>query len=197
MKKRGLIFSCLFLVSLLTQAQTGIYKTYEDFLKGNLEKMDDDIKLSESSLGFTIKFTSPDGNKVKYSPKENWGFLFKGSLFRSDDRGDVVFVLDTVKLCSYENGTGHLRMLMNDTKYGSFLQGYSSYLSLDLKSKIYPMPFLCDGCRNGNGVASRKYYRDFMDEYPQFQSLYDCIDKTALYRLARPCIVEYHKSKKK
>jgi hypothetical protein len=64
--------------------QTEVYKTYEDYVNGNMEKMKDQVKVKGISFGLSYHFKSVDGSDVKYKPKNFWGFLYKGYLFRSD-----------------------------------------------------------------------------------------------------------------
>ena len=190
MKIRVLLIIICILSIYFTKAQTGVYKTYEDFKSGKLEKMDDeDVKYSENSFGVVLKFTSLSGETIKYKPKELWGFLFKGNLFRTDEN-DLTFVVDTGKVCFYENGTSHLSMIKSGKNYGVFIRGYFCYMSADLNSKIYRMPF------SGNGnfvVGNKKEYKKFMDNYPEHEKLYDCIDRTVDYRKIRLCVTEYIK----
>ena len=78
MKIRVLLIIICILSLYFTKAQTGVFKTYEDYKSGKLEKMDDeDVKYSENSFGVVLKFTSLSGETIKYKPKELWGFLSK------------------------------------------------------------------------------------------------------------------------
>jgi hypothetical protein len=201
MKK--IIFSLIFFQIILlsySNAQTYIYKTYEDYVKGTGEKMGDEVHFTVIAVmavkTVNIKFVTLAGDKVKYKPKEFWGFMYKGFLFRSDNKSNIASLIDSANICFYINGFARLNQINTESDAAGSTEGYSYYLSNDINSPLCPLPVLCNGCREGAGVAPGGYYRKFKDEYPDHQSLYDCFDDSPMWEKIA-CITNYQKKEKK
>jgi hypothetical protein len=155
---RIILTSCLLFLVFASKAQTGVYKTFEDYQKGNIISMDTITNFKSASLSSTkIIFRDSLGNKRVFTAKEMWGFIFEGHLFRcSNLELDVAAVIDTGKVCYYENGIMHLRSLMAHVSYGYFMMGEISCLSKSLDSKMYD--------------SNSKFFK----EYPEFAFLKEC-----------------------
>jgi hypothetical protein len=158
MKKLLFIFLLLFQVSKIN-AQTGVYKTYEDYVNKNLISMDTIIDFEIGSFsGAKITFLNSERKNETYKAKQMWGFVFVGHLFRSIGL-DIAEVIDTGKVCYYESGISHLRSIMDHTTSGYFRYGGTIYLSKNLNSKYYDT------------------YKKFCKENAEFNSLKDCLDE--------------------
>ena len=186
--KKLLISTSFLLAAFFSTAQTGVYKTYEDYASGNIEKMEDNVKVTGTSLGLSYHFTTVDGNKVKYKPKNFWGFIFKGNLFRSDGRYTAM-LQDSGKVCYYISGEAGVHMLRTGKNYGVTIVGPYCYLSSgDMNACLYGMP------RDGLDLAGLK---NFKKDYSEFDLLFDCIGKFAYYEEIRKCVADFNKSNKK
>ncbi|MBI3882656.1 MAG: hypothetical protein HY305_00070 [Sphingobacteriales bacterium] len=195
MQKKIYIIIVLFFSTLFLKAQTGIYRTYEDFVKGNIEMMsNEDAGYTTSTFGVRIKFKKFDGHHLRIKPKKMWGFLYRGYLFRTDHRNDIVFVADSGKVCLYENGYAYMDFIYHrENKYSSFVRVYYSYISSGLDNRIYRMPFY-DG--QNYMLSNRREYRKFIRRYPQYEKLYECIDQSVRYLKIRKCVVNYNLANK-
>lgn len=212
--RKFLLLLVIFQLMLLTysKAETVVYKTYESYATGSGEIMGEAVKVNFTAImgvkNVSLTFIDLNGNEVKYKPGQIWGYSYKGSLFRFDNRGDIVYLANSTNICFYLNGYGRMNLINENKvdsnsaeirfnrKLGPFTSGYGYYLSNDIKGEIYPLPILCQGCRNGQGVAPGNYYRDFKDEFPQHQDLYDCFDESKMWERV-DCINEYQKAIKK
>lgn len=111
----------------------------------------------------TLKFKDKKGKTVKIKPKDVWGFLVKGKLFRMDiPNNQPVKVIVSEKLMYYENGVGHLSPSLTEF-------GYGSAISETLNSEIVPIPFK-------EISVFRSNYVKFKDEHPQFKEFFDCYE---------------------
>lgn len=194
--KHCLIFLSIFFCGITGgYSQTGVYKTYEDYTNNRIEPMQDTIGFIEFSLGSTLKFLNPENTEVKYKPKEIWGFLFKGSLFRTD--GNItLYVADTGKIFYFENGGAHIRMLRKDVNYAVTATGELAYLSNELNGKLYRMPEFANGATFV--VGNRKQYNEFKRKYPDHEDFYDCLGNSVDYHEMRKCAKDYNaRSRKK
>lgn len=180
----------LFLTSSVyfTNAQTGIYKTNGDYLSGNIEKMSDDLSVKGTSLGLSYHFKSINGSDIKYKPKNFWGFLYKGYLFRSD--GSYTAMLqDSGKACYYINGEAGVNMLHTGKEYGISIVGTYCYLSSgDFSTDLYAMP------RNG---FDQKGLRKFKKDFTEFEDLFECIGNFSNCENLSGCVREFNSKKKK
>lgn len=201
--KQIMFFLALFMfTAAATSAQTGVFKTYEDYVANKMEKMDDEyINLSMGSLGRGVFLKTTDGKKTKFKVDEIWGFMYKNHVFRSITNGygkDVfAHVANSGKIIFYTNGVASEQQLKNNTNFGSFdisnggyMEGVECYISADMNSKVYPMPW--NSYKTGMFKNQRKRFKDFQDTYPAHQTLYTCIDDTYDSNAAAKCIQEYN-----
>jgi hypothetical protein len=175
-------------------AQTGLYKTYEDYKKGNLEKMDEIKQWVTANMNVSyVNFISPDGSIVKYKPKDYWGFVYQGNLFRSRGNHDYACLKDSGKIFYYENGHAWIGIIKHDTKNGTAPRlGNDSYayVSKDIASDIYAFPA---------SIMEKGPYKKFKSEYPEYEDLYDCLGGKALVGTIdeiRECIKNLNHSSK-
>jgi len=178
----------MILISYFANGQTGVYKTYEDYMNGNIEKMEDQVKVKGTSLGLSYHFKSTDGSDIKYKPKNFWGFLYKGYLFRSD--GSYTAMLqDSGKVCYYINGEAGVALITSGKNYGVTIVGPYCYLSSGgMNAELYPMP------RNG---FDQKGLKKFKKDFSEFEDLFECIGKFTNYEDLSKCVHEFNKSKRK
>jgi hypothetical protein len=196
LKKIYFLFAFAFTTQNLT-AQTGIYKTYEDYKSGNIELIENVTNVWwKGGFGRTVVFEIKDKKSKKYKLKEFWGFTYKNHLFRSMLAGytELVCVLDSGKMILYTHGGAQLTLLKEGSNFGFIENGSAEcFLSLDYSSeifhthwnsyssKIYPKKF-------------RKRYEQFVENYPQFQTMYDCIGDTYSFFLAKGCIMKFNRT---
>ncbi len=189
--KPALLFLAIAMVCSSAIAQTTIYKTYEDFVNGKGEKMDDEyIKTFESSFGMALRFKNTEGEIVKYKPKELWGFTYKGVFFRSVG-GELAMLQDSGTISYYLNGYAGIGMLKNPGQtVGHYLAGESQcFLSVgDINAKIYKMAL--------NPIQKRDYPK-FKKDYPDFEDFYDCATNYYDYEIVRKCVQEFNNKQKK
>ena len=173
MKKIFFLFVIYFSVS-LTQSQTlVIFKTYEDFLNNKGETYTGlTYKGATTGPGFRVLVFKGNNGKIKLSQRGNWGFMFKGELYKFDNRRDPMWVGIVGKnICYYENGYGHL----NGT--GFCPAGWFYYISTDLNSDPFVIP------------TRRHVYKRVMDKNPATIPLFKCLDqKDTNYR---KCVEEF------
>jgi hypothetical protein len=182
--RKWIILLVFVTVSVLANAQTGIYDTYEDFKKDSLRTMKAIDRTSYSMGKYTIVFTDNNGKEEKVKAKTIWGFKYNGHLFRTDHVGNIALVILTGDFVYYENGGAHLQMLRFDKKEGDFSSGYACYLSKDLGSEMTPLP-------SAPISDAKKMYKNFKEKYPEYEKLYDCIGKRTDYLHVRECVQEY------
>lgn len=189
MKRFLIIKAILFIILASGYSQTGVYKSYDDFVNDRIEPMQDTVGFIEFNLGSTLKFLTPQGSEVKYKPKDIWGFLLKGSLFRTD--GNItLYVADTGKIFYFENGGAHIRMLRKEVKNAVTATGYLAYISSELNGKLYRMPDFANGATFV--VGNRKQYNEFKKKFPEHEEFYDCLGSSVDYLDMRQCAKEYN-----
>ncbi len=189
----------LILLSINVLAQTGIYKTYEDYKSGNIELIDNvyNVWWKADSFGKMVVFEIKDEKTKKYKLKDFWGFTYKGYLFRSMLEGykDLVCVLDSGKIILYMQGGLKLRFLKEGNNFGWIDAGSSEcFLSLDYSSEIFHTHWNPYAQKLG-AKRYRKRYEQFVEKYPQFQTLYDCIGDTYSSAEAKKCITKFNRTK--
>src|SRR5881394_2277658 len=93
----------------MSRAQTGVYKTYEDFVSGHIIPMKkvDHIKTPRAAKTM-ITFIDSADHKITFTGNQVWGCIIKGQLFRGETKAFIV-VWDTGKICYYQNGIAKLR----------------------------------------------------------------------------------------
>lgn len=164
-------FTFLLLLSLCSiknnlQAQyitkvVGYYKTYEDFLNSNFQKMDDlnnDVDHhSPSRLVFIL-----DGKKVKVDAKHIWGLRAGyGELYRVNHYDNHIYrVVEIGKIILYYLGS------FTYTNPGHGLAESEPFyaFSSDLNSEIESF-----------GKLNQKSNQEILSKYPQYKPLFDCI----------------------
>jgi hypothetical protein len=191
-----LIFVSIFMASFFASGQTTVFKTYEDYLHGSGEKMDNEYAdYSYGTASHSVKFKNIDGNIVKYKSNDIWGFLFQGKLFRSVGKYDIAMLVDTGRINFYTDGYLGMNVILHpNKKYITTefpLQLYSSYLSVgDMSTRVYRMP---DQIKHD--------YNDFKADYPDFEDLYDCFhfkgNMSKYPEEVRECVKEFNSVKKR
>jgi hypothetical protein len=163
----------------LTQSQTLIvFKTFDDFLNNKGEKHEDlTYKGVNTGPSFRVLVFKGTFGKFRLSQKGNWGFLYKGQLYRFDKKKrDPLWVgIAGKNIIYYENGYGHL----NET--GFCQAGYFYYLSLDLNSNPFVFP------------NRRHLYQEVMLMNPACIPLFKCLD--IKNSNIKKCVEEFEKIK--
>ena len=144
-----------------TKAQTKVFKSYEEYKSNTGEEMDNKfINTFEQDLTRTITviFKTPDGKKVRYHPREIWGFTFMNQLFRSTNNNQFAMVVDTGKVYYYENGIGSIWALKKNSE-GHYMAWESCcFISFGLNEKVYTI----------NSSS-------FKNEHPELEDLFSCL----------------------
>jgi len=177
----------LILMSLFSNAQVTVFRTFEDFQNEEGEMYDDYHSYLHKMGAVTLKFIN-DKNKVKIHCDDMWGFIYKDVLFRIDKRtSQPTRVINSGKIIYYENGIAHLGMIRDNTTKGSFSIGYYCYLSKDINSEMVPFPttLISD---------ARKKINNFKLDNPEYNELFDCIEKNYNYQNVRICTVKFEES---
>lgn len=167
-----------FLLFTTSRSQTLIvFKTFDDFLNNKGEKHEG-LTYSGANTGpafMVLVFNSLFG-KFRLSQKGHWGFIYKGQLYKFDNRRDPVWVGIVGKnIVYYENGYAHLN------EKGYCPAGWFYYLSADLNSDPFVIP------------TRRHVYKRIMEANPECKPLFECIDqKNANYK---KCVEKFEKIK--
>lgn len=126
-----------------------------------------------------------DGEKIKIHCNDMWGFIYEDALFRVDKKlNQPTRAISVGKIIYYENGLAHLGMIRDKEETAGFSIGYFCYVSKKLNSDIIPMPasLISD---------AYKKIKKFKKENPEYNELFDCIEKDYNYRKVRSCIIEF------
>ena len=157
MKK--ILLSLVLLLQFFTgNAQTGIYKTYEDYVSGNILPMKkvDNIKTPRLAK-MEITFLDSLDNKLTFMGNQIWGCIINGLLFRQDGKGfNAVTVIG--KVCFYENGVVHLRKVTGDKSLESLPEDNITRVSAGLNGKYFDT------------------FKKFLKANPGYESLEDCLN---------------------
>ncbi len=184
LKKLFFLIGFLFFVNLLS-AQIKVYKTYEDFQNGIAEEMDTYVH-NEYLLGRGTKFVfRKNKKKVRFIGKKIWGFSIEDHLFRTAIAGIPYKLISKGKLCYYENGIAHLEMISRKKDSSSNTFGSLTMLSKSLYSELIPI---------GSDAFQGKYNK-LKKKYPQYKSLYKCLEDDLDYKNFRKCFEEFNKIK--
>ena len=181
MKLMLIILLSLFVVN-FAKAQTKVFKSYEEYKSNAGEEMDSEfINTFEVDLTRSVRvsFKTLDGKKVRYHPKEIWGFTFMNHLFRSTDNNQFAMVVDTGKVYYYENGIGSIWALKKNG-VGHYM-GWETYwfISFGLNEKVYTI----------SSAAFKK-------SHPELEDLFSCIKELDSHLPASICIRKYNNNKK-
>ena len=170
----------------ILSAQVILYRTFQDF-QANIGEVYDDHMIAKISFIKVRLELKKNGKDTLVDPKEHWGFRFRDALFRIEGKyKQPVRVISAGKIIYYENGPANIQMIMNESSSATIRIGYLTYLSKDLTSDIYPLP-------SSPVSDAKKWYKKFRKQYPEYQELYDCIDKSLSYEVNRKCISEFEK----
>ncbi|MFL5764294.1 MAG: hypothetical protein ACJ77K_10180 [Bacteroidia bacterium] len=190
--KKFLFSSILFLYINTALAQTGVFKTFDDYKAGNLTVMDEEMKVN-AGIASILTFQK-DGQKIKYSPKEIWGFLYKGYLFRC--YGNTVYYVESNgKVILYVNSYAIWYQVKKDQIYAIVYSGPIYSLSNSLNERIYSTSF-CDTKKVKPKLIYTVTYKDFIRAHPQHQELFDCIGSDYDQHTLESCVDQYNERAK-
>lgn len=189
MNKLKYTLSILFIFfTLFANSQITIYNTYEDY-KNNKGKTYEGFQYQTvTNKNFKMLFKA-NGTKTVISTKDIWGFKYKDAIFRVDrtDNQPARIVSDG-KIVYYENGHAHVNMLKNYSAEATVGFGHFCYLSKDLESDFVPMPAYLVS-------KAKQKLKAFKDENPQYNDLFDCIEKDYDYKKVRTCVAAFEEVK--
>ena len=123
-----------------SKAQTQVFKSYEEYKSNAGKEMDSEfINTFEVDLTRSVRvtFKTPEGRKVRYHPREIWGFTFMNHLFRSTDNNQFAMLVDTGKIFYYENGIGSIWALKKDGVGHYMAWGTYCFISFGLTEEVY------------------------------------------------------------
>ncbi len=183
------IFTSLLILTVFAlNAQTGIYRTYADYEKNNLEVMDDWMTYTYTMLKVTVSFKDK-GKKIDVPCSSIWGFKYEGKLFRCDQVYSLPCrVINVGKVVYYQNGTAHMNMIKTKSNEGLIDIGFRQSFSKTLNSEM-----ICFD--NAHRSEIKKQRKEFLKANPEFQQLFDCAgeaNKTDIFG-GKKCIEEYNK----
>lgn len=175
------IFLILCFFSILTKSQTLIvFKTIDDFLNNKGEKHEGYV-YDDTFGGPGFRVVSFKGlfGKIKLSKKDNWGFMYKGQLYRFNEEKDPMWVgIIGKNIVYYENGYVHLK------ESNVYTFGRACYLSADIASETFLYP------------NRRRFYKNFLLEHPACTTLFDCFETGRPhfpYTTIRKCVEDFEK----
>ncbi len=142
--KKLLFTSVLLFLSLIIFSQNGIYRTYEDYKKNNIEDIGEFKYNGKSGASAHLDY-KVEGKKKKFECKDKdfWGFMYEGYLFRNNHNfgGLAYLVVSEGDYIYYENGHFFISVI-DALKKGKTKEirarpiGYYHPISIDLNSKF-------------------------------------------------------------
>ncbi len=167
----------------LPQKEIVLYKTYEDYVSGNGEKMD-----FYAGSGYMNTRTLIDFQKgsevISVNSSKYWGFKIDDCFFRFDGYGTLIKLISTEKIVYWENGLANLEMCENGSTSAEMSVGYYCYFSATLDGKVTPLP------RDKVDTAN-KLWKKFEEEHPEHAKLFECIGDSLNYDIVRHCVARY------
>jgi hypothetical protein len=188
--KKVILFLAIVLCYSTTNAQDAVFKTYEDFVKGTGEPIQDLIEARGGFAARHIIVKDLNGEKVKYEWKDIWGYTYKGFLFRVLEHHLYAMLVETGKINYWINGSAGVHLLFHpESQIGSYSADEPEcYLSVGtLDNGLYSMPT----------PHKKRDYPDFKKDHPEFQEVFDCIENNNLddcvhnYNLVNKPLKEY------
>lgn len=168
-------------------AQTGLYKTYDDYKNNKIETYSNIDYLHAKKL----QFQQGGQTVIEYKPEEVWGFVLQNKLFRCY-QNDVFGVSIQGKVISYYYGFPII-VAMNGRNYildASEKPTPEVLVSNELNSDIYPTHF---NAFNTNILKRyKKDYTAFTEAFPQHQQLYECLADTKSDEKFDECLLKYN-----
>jgi hypothetical protein len=160
-----------------------LYKTYEDYVSENGEKMD--FYAGWDYMGTRTSIDFKKGNElISVNASKYWGFKIDDCFFRFDEYGTLIKLVSNGKIVYWENGLANLEMCENGTTSAEVNIGYFCYLSTTLDGKVTPLP------RDKMDTAN-KPWKKFKEEHPEHAKLFECIGNSLDYDLVRGCVARY------
>lgn len=128
-----LLFVSGFAIAQKDKRVVKVYNTLEDYKKGKGTTIG---KLNGFSITSKVQLIV-DGGRTKVNLKRDWGFTVDGILFRIQ-KGNTFRVWDIGHIVYYEDGAGHLRILLSNTGDGWVSYEHSLHCySISLASKVH------------------------------------------------------------
>jgi hypothetical protein len=163
------------------KAQTKVFKSYEEYKSNTGEEMDSEfIYTNEVDLTRMVRvtFKTLDGNKVRYHPREIWGFKFMNHLFRSTDNNQFAMLIDTGKIYYYENGIGSIWALKKNGEGHYMAWETFCFISVGLAEEVYTI-------KRSN----------FTKNHPELDDFFTCLKDKDSHSPILDCVKSYNKTK--
>jgi len=175
-------------IKLFSQDTIIVFKDYASYTANTGEHYDKMLGYTNGVIKVNL-ILQKNGIETKIKCKEIWGFLYNGYLFRTDIRtGQVAQLISKGKICYYENGIAHLKMIRDKTTHEEFSIGYYCYVSKNLETKLAPFPSPDVQVSDAN-----KQLRKFKKENPEYNALFKTMNKPYRYYDVKQRILEYEK----
>lgn len=141
--KYTLIFSLLIIFTFTAIAQSGVYKTYEDYLNDNLTEYAEYSKTYHTAGNYIVVFKNEKGEKIKYHLNDKnekiWGYRRDSNNVLRVNYGLKKYVpsliYDIGKVILYLDMTANLNGEVNWISYGN----HYIVVSKDLNSEMIQM----------------------------------------------------------
>ncbi|MBL7935241.1 MAG: hypothetical protein JNM51_05465 [Bacteroidia bacterium] len=175
-------------VKLYSQDTIIVFKDYASFTSMTGEHYDKMLGYTNGAIKVNL-ILQQKGVETKIKCIDIWGFLYNGNLFRTDARtGQVARLISKGKICYYENGIAHLKMIRDKTTNETFSIGYYCYVSKNLETNLVPFPD-----PNSQVSDANKLLRRFKKDNPEYEYLFKTMNKPYQYYEVRQRISEYEK----
>jgi hypothetical protein len=157
------------------KAQTGVYRTYDDYLNNKLEVMDRYKGHFDSFSRITYLFKKKGGGSVKIKCMDVWGCVVNGCLFRTNRITSQPVYVSMIgkKTVYYQNGLAYLQICRDNSTTGEYSHGHLCYISKDLNSEIVDT----DNTTEVLNKTLQDFLQNLANSNPEYKSLTDCIGK--------------------
>lgn len=162
-----------------------LYKTYDDYISGNGEKMDFYVASGYMNTRTLIDFQK-GSEVISVNSSKYWGFQIDDCFFRFDEYGTLIKLISKEKIVYWENGVANLEMCESGAASGQFDSGYYCYFSTTVDGKVTPVP-------RDNVDTANKLWKNFKDAHPEHATLFECIGNSIGYQTVRGCVASYEK----
>lgn len=167
----------------LAQKEIVLYKTYDDYVSENGEKMDFYAGSGYMNTRTLIDFQK-EKEVISVNSSKYWGFKIDDCFFRFDEYGTLIKLISNENIVYWENGLASLEMCENGATSAEINVGYYCYFSATLDGKVTPLP------RDKVDTAN-KLWKKFKDDHPEHTKLFECIGESLNYSLVRNCVARY------
>jgi hypothetical protein len=150
----------------LAQTGTYVYKSREDYDNHRMDTLNDFIDYKKN----TYTFSSSKGD-VSYKWKDIWGFTYQGKTYKcySGVPNDMCMLLDSGKICLWDNGKGFFELVYSKFKMGNPYEDRFYYLSTGAGETAPVLVYYKEN------VAETDSYHHFKRVHPELKEFYECM----------------------